>query len=210
MKPRFSRRDFLKFSLLSLGGAFLAACERALKPTPGLPTETSVALTDPSTPLPPTATGTSAPTPTEPQPATRTALACFILLAPPDGSKLKATGKATFAWEAMPGAVKYRLSVILPSGQEVIFETDQISRDQYLEALRTGGKYQWQVTALDANGTVICTAETFTFEKPEYTPPAPTKTKKSGGNDDDGEPGPSGTDGSGAGSTGSWSSGSDV
>jgi endo-1,4-beta-xylanase len=53
MKTRFSRRDFLKMSMLGLGSAYLAACGKVLTPTP--PVNTGM---PPSTPLP---TGTPQP-----------------------------------------------------------------------------------------------------------------------------------------------------
>lgn len=63
MKPKFSRRDFLKMALLGLGAAFLAACKRFVTPTPtSAPTIT--ATETPTNTLEPTATLTPTLTPT--------------------------------------------------------------------------------------------------------------------------------------------------
>ncbi len=201
MKNNFSRRDFIKLMLASLGAAFLAACERAAKPVATILPTLTPAPSETETPQP-TSTDVPRPTATETQTPTPTEIPCFRLLTPENGAKLKALGKVTFAWEAMLGAVKYRLEIILPSGQSVSFETDASSRDQYLEAFRLGGKYQWKVTALEASGAIICTVSPFTFEKPEYVPP----TRKSGSNGSDGQ-GESPTDSGGDTSSGGPGSG---
>ncbi len=164
-KSTFSRRDFMKLAMASLG-ALLASC---MPPATPIPTPT---FTPPSiktnTPKPdPMDTPTSAATET----LTPTAVPCFRLLAPEDGVTLPAMGKVTFLWEAMEGAGRYKLEIILPAGQAVVFETDGPGRDQYLEAFSMGGVYQWQVTAFDASGTMLCAAGPFTFEKTEYTAP---------------------------------------
>jgi hypothetical protein len=62
MKVKFSRRDFLKVSLVSLGATFLDACGRLVKPSPtALPTP-RVIPSDTFTPKP-TATATATPAP---------------------------------------------------------------------------------------------------------------------------------------------------
>lgn len=63
MKAKFPRRDFLKFSLLSIGGAFLASCGRLFKATPKV--SPTLAIT-PSKTVPPPSTITSTPAPAEP------------------------------------------------------------------------------------------------------------------------------------------------
>jgi hypothetical protein len=184
MKNEFSRRDFIKATLLSLGAAFLAACEKLVNST-SIPVATATS-TNTDTPEP-TATGTPPPTSTEtPTPtetATPTEIPCFHLLTPENGATLKPLGRITFSWEAMPGAVNYKLKIILPTNQPVIFDTPKTSRDQYIEAMTMGGLFHWQATALDANSSIICTTEPFTFTKPEYVPPepTPTSTPESGG-----------------------------
>jgi len=157
-------------ALLSLGAVILAACERLIKPM--VVTTFTVTPTNTNTPEP-TATKTQTPTTTDT--ATPTEIPCFRLLTPENGAILKTIGKVTFSWEAMPGAANYKLEIILPSSQPVMFETNNTSIDQYLKALRMGGGYHWQVTAFDTSGAIICSPEPFTFEKSEYLPPAPTQ-----------------------------------
>ncbi len=62
MKIKFSRRDFLKMSLLSLGAAFLAACEQLVKLTP---TSLPALKVTPSDTVPPQPTYTSTPEPVD-------------------------------------------------------------------------------------------------------------------------------------------------
>ena len=180
-KVEISRRDFLKLALTSIG-AFLASCMPHVTQTiaPTLtPTATDTKTPEPSLTNTPTSTPTDPPTPTE--------IPCFRLLSPENGTKLNPIGKVTFAWEAMQGAIIYRLEIILPSNQSVFFETNNASRDQYLEAFSMGGTYQWKVTAFDATGKIICFAESFAFEKPEYNPPPQNQNNGSGDDDGNGE-----------------------
>ena len=161
-KQKSSRRDFLKAAVLGLGAAFLAACERALgsTPTPSpIPTLTPTGTPEPGPPDPPTATPLIADTPTA------TAISCFKLLTPENGAILSAMGKVTFSWEAMPGAIGYKLEITFPTGQKISFDTQGLSRDQYLEAFKMAGVFHWKVTAFGANSVMLCTAEPFTFEK---------------------------------------------
>lgn len=180
MKDKVSRRDFIKVVFTGVG-AFLASClprnQQTSDPT-STPTVTNTSTDTPS----PTSTSTPTATPTETLTPTPTEIPCFSLLTPENEAKLKALGKVTFSWGAMQGAFNYKLEIILPSRQSIFFETDQTSKDFYLEVLQLGGEYQWQVTAFDENGTILCTAGLFIFEKPAYNPPEPTKEK--GGNND--------------------------
>ena len=208
MENKFSRRDFFKLTFLSLSAAFLAACEKLVNPT-SAPIATATS-TDANTPNPTSTetlipTSTETPTPTET--ATPTDIPCFHLLTPENGATLKPLGKVTFSWEAMPGAVNYKLEIILPTNQPVVFETPKTSRDQYIEAIAMGGVFHWQVTAFDVSNAIICSTEQFTFTKPEYIPPEPTPTSTiESGDTTGGGPGSS-TSGSGssAGANGSWS-----
>ncbi len=156
-----SRRDFFKLALISIAGASFAACQVAVK-TPEPMISLPVSATSGQLPLP-IATdppkSTAAPT--------STALACPRLLTPADGAKVDALGKVTFSWEPMPEAASYWLEIRLPTGQLASFETTSASRDQYLEAFRTAGKYQWQVTAVGRAGELLCVSEAFTFETGE-------------------------------------------
>ncbi len=190
-KDKASRRDFLKVTLLGIGAGLLAACKRLVKPVADvLPTLTATPSKT-NTPLP-TKTNTPSPTPTEtntPSPTpTPTETPCFQLLTPENNKELEPIGKVIFSWEAMPGAVAYELKIIFPSKKNVIFQTSETSRAQYIEAISMGGEFHWQVSAFDTKGTMLCTTETFTFEKPEYIIPTSKPKSKGGGGDqpDDG------------------------
>jgi len=166
MENKFSRRDFIKVTLLSLSAAFLAACERLIKPTKA-PFVTATS-TNTNTAMP-TATKTQTPTPTEtPSP---TEIPCFRLLTPENGAELPNIGIVIFSWEAMPGAARYQLQFTFPSGQVISFDTESTSEIRYIESFLAGGIYTWHVIAFDENNVTICIAKPFTFEKPEYISP---------------------------------------
>jgi len=204
-REKISRRDFIRLALLGVGATFLVMFKRIFKPTV---TDIPTPAAKPSKTNTPQPIETNTPnptlTPTETPIPTPTEIPCFQLQSPENEAKLNVIGKVTFSWEAMQGAVNYKLEITLPSSQSVIFETNKISRDQYLEAFSMGGKYQWKVIAFDAKNKVICTAEPFTFEKSAYVPPK----NNGGGGDGNGSDG-SGSGSSGTGSSGSWSSGSE-
>jgi hypothetical protein len=194
MSEKLSRRDFLKVSVLGMGATFLAACGRALKitaPPPATPTPTSTNTPQPTATDTPTSTPTDTPTPTP--------IPCFKLLTPETGAKLPAIGTVTFSWESMPGATRYQLQFTLPSGTVISFDVEGISSTRYLESFLTAGIYQWLVIAFDINNAEICSAESFLFTK-EQTP-APN-------NDGGGDKGPQSS--AGAGSSGAFSSGTNL
>ena len=105
-------------------------------------------------------------------------------------------GKVTFSWEAMPGAIGYKLEITFPTGQNISFDTQGLSRDQYLEAFKMAGVFHWKVTAFGANSVMLCTAEPFTFEKEKV--PVLDKGKGEDGNGDGTDGGPSATGAAGA------------
>ncbi len=186
MKDKVSRRDFLKMTLLGIGAGFLTACKQVFKPAINTIATLTATPSKTNTPLPsetktPTSTPTQTPTPTE--------IPCFRLLSPENGAKLNPIGKVTFSWETMQGAITYKIEITLPSSQSVFFETNDTSRDQYIEAFSMGGIYQWKVTAFNANGEVICSTEPFTFEKPEYNPPPQNQNNGSGDDSEGGDDG---------------------
>ena len=115
--------------------------------------------------LEPTATETPTITPT------KTPFSCATLLTPADEAVIPAIGKITFAWEPMHSATFYVLDIVLPSGTTVDFETDQTSRDQYMEAFPAAGEYQWKVIVQDRKKNEICSSEFATFSKGVYYPP---------------------------------------
>jgi len=92
-----------------------------------------------------------------------------------------------FSWQALPSATSYRLLFTLPTGAQVSFDTPNTSLTRYIESFTLGGRYTWQVTALDASGAPLCASLPFAFEKPAYTPPPTQRPKK-----DDGSNGGSG------------------
>ncbi len=102
---------------------------------------------------------------------TETPIACVTLLSPVDGVEIPPVGKVTFSWTTLDEAGKYVLNIILPSGDIVPFETDQIFHDQYMEAFSMGGEYQWQVVAQGKDGSEICVSEVAKFDKSAYSPP---------------------------------------
>ena len=178
MKKNLSRRDFLKVTVLGMGATFLAACGRALKlttPPTATPTPTSTNTSKPTATSTPTSTPTNTPT--------ATFILCFKLLTPENGAKLPAIGTVTFSWEAMPGATRYQLQFTLPSGTVVSFDVEGTSSTRYLETFLMAGTYQWLVIACNSIGAIICTTESFTFEKPK-TP------FQNNDNDDNNQPGP--------------------
>ncbi len=123
---------------------------------------------------------------------TETPMTCVTLLTPVNGIEIPPVGKVTFSWTAMDEAGKYVLSIILPSGDIVPFETDQTFHDQYVEAFSMGGEYQWQVIAQSIDGSDICVGEIARFNKSAYQPP-----KENGGGGNDGNDGGNGGGGGG-------------
>ncbi len=119
---------------------------------------------------------------------TESPLACVTLLAPVNGAEIPPVGKVTFSWTAMDEAGKYVLNIILPSGEIVLFETDQTFRDRYMEAFVAGGEYQWNVIAQSLDGSEICVSEVATFDKPAYE--IPNSDGSDGGDGGEEEPPP--------------------
>lgn len=166
--------------MLASLGTFLVSClpkvEATEMPSNDVPTTEPPATETPATEAP---TESEAPPPTE-VPATEEPF-CFQLLTPENEAVLPNVGKITFSWEPISGADRYLLEISLPNGTVVPFETQLTYRDQYIEAITLGGTFTWQVTALDAYGILICSTESFTFEKPEYAQP---KSNGGGGNNE--------------------------
>jgi hypothetical protein len=103
------------------------------------------------------------------------------LLTPEDDAELPAVGKVTFKWTALEGADSYLLTFTLPSGETVDFEIDGTTRDRYMEAFAGSGEYQWNVTALAADGNQICSSDFFAFTTPASPANAPQGDGGSGG-----------------------------
>jgi hypothetical protein len=107
------------------------------------------------------------------------------LLTPLNNADIPAIGKATFTWTPLDGANAYALNIILPTGETVTFETDEATHNRYMEAFTQGGTYQWNVTALGADGSQICISEAFAFNKPALQ--NQNNGKNNNGNNDDSE-----------------------
>jgi hypothetical protein len=131
-------------------------------------------LTSTSTPTPtdtpsPTNTPESTSTPTD------TPLPCFALISPEDGASLPELGRISFTWEAQVGAIGYRLEITTPDGNPMTYDTENTGFDLYLDTLHWGGEYNWQVTALDAQGDEVCLAGPLAFTKPQLQPTGPVQ-----------------------------------
>lgn len=101
------------------------------------------------------------------------ALSCIELLTPEDKTELPAEGKVTFSWTALDEAALYSLNFIFPDGLTLEFETNETTKNRYMEAFSMhpaytqDGKHQWNVTALNAAGEEICISDIFVFTKPQ-------------------------------------------
>ena len=84
---------------------------------------------------------------------------CVTLLTPLDGAQLPALGRITFSWDPRPEALSYALNIVMPSGQTVSFETQETSREQYIDVFSAAGQYQWKVIAQDRKRQEICSSE---------------------------------------------------
>ena len=180
-KQPTSRRDFLKLTWASLWGLVLAACKIETEETPtASPTPTAT-----NTPTPEPQNDSAPAVEEEPTPTntlTETPIPCLKLLTPEDHATLDAIGKVVFSWEAMQGAEKYEIEFTLPTSQPVTFEAIKTAHTRYLESFPLSGEFLWKVTALDANGNIICVSDIFNFTK---LAPAP-KGDSGGGNTSDG------------------------
>ena len=54
----------------------------------------------------------------------------------------------------------------LPGGTVVEFETDETTKDRYMESFGVGGEFEWNVIAFDVVGSEICISESALFTKP--------------------------------------------
>lgn len=125
----------------------------------------------------PTVTPSASPTPTS-QTTIITDIEpnCFNLQSPPDGALISATGLVTFTWEPQEGAASYEVVFTSPGGTQNTLVTTSASLANFIDIFPVGGTYSWEVTALRADGTPICTAKAFAFSKPDspaLEPPAP-------------------------------------
>lgn len=168
------------FFIVIMAATLLASC------TSGLPAQDAAATKDVPSEVPEQATMTYTPavlaqellvteqttvTETPTITPTQTPFRCAALLSPANEAQIPAIGRITFAWEPIRNASFYVLNITLPSGATFTLETDQTSRDQYMEAFPAGGQYQWNVIVQDRKKSEICSSEVATFSKPVYYPP---------------------------------------
>ncbi|GAB4545027.1 MAG: hypothetical protein Fur002_18770 [Anaerolineales bacterium] len=105
--------------------------------------------------------------------------ACSSIISPASGAELPFQGKVHFEWTPQPGAAKYLVKFINPNGVPIIFETDNVYLDQYIEGFLPGeGSSSWSVTPLDESGAEICASASSSFSKPNSKWPTPVKEKE--------------------------------
>ncbi|MCP4138883.1 MAG: hypothetical protein GY755_01075 [Chloroflexi bacterium] len=108
------------------------------------------------------------PTPTfTPEPILSEDEGCSQLLTPEDGAELPYIGKVIFSWTKLEDATKYILTITMPSGNIVTFESDKTEIARYMEAFEQGGEYQWSIIVLNAAGEEICESTLFSLTKPQ-------------------------------------------
>lgn len=98
---------------------------------------------------------------------------CVTLLTPKNQTEFPAVAQVDFTWSAYPGATQYTLTIIPPGGLPVNFLAIEPFKTRSIEAFREGGTYQWFVSALQANGAILCTSDIYTFTKPKTVIPTP-------------------------------------
>ena len=185
-KDPLSRRDFLKVTWASIWGFILVACgidvDDETTPTPtSVPTSTDTPVPEPES----VEKEESAPTNTPTETPTQTPNPCFQLLTPENDAVLETAGIVTFSWQEETNAESYKLEIILPNGyvEEKMLAATIFER--YLGSLPLGGEYQWQVTAMSADGSTICIAESFQFTKNGLSKPSGDNGGNSAGSDSD-------------------------
>ncbi|MEW5939895.1 MAG: hypothetical protein AB1750_09560, partial [Chloroflexota bacterium] len=127
-----------------------------------------------ATPVPPTATPVSVPS--------ESSAACVQLVSPTDGAEFPNNGVAEFSWTPYPGAAKYRLTIVYPTGATAVIETTETSSTRYMDAFAGGGEFSWSVSVLDDQGGVICQSASLTFKK------QPPDVKEPNSNDEPAQP----------------------
>lgn len=137
------------------------------------PTVTLTVSQTPSQTTTATITEISTPTSTLTVTPTITATAkpiCLIPLTPPDGTGFDAFGKISFSWTSNIEAASYVVAVTAPNGTVMTFPSKSNEYSRWIESFAWGGKFSWQVLALDAEGNVLCRSVPVTFKKPVTEP----------------------------------------
>ncbi len=121
----------------------------------------------------PSATTESSATPIS---ATATsAVSSCLTITSPTASNFDAVGPVTFSWEGRSDASKYTLTIHLPNGSDMTFDTTDTSITRYLESMPAGGTYTWDITVYDNAGNAICQTGESTFTKVRYETPVPNR-----------------------------------
>jgi hypothetical protein len=92
-------------------------------------------------------------------------LSCLSLLSPADGEWVRAYGLLSYEWEPWPEAASYRIAITVPNGWVMELDQEGCGQKRQMESLPEEGEYTWQVSALGADGEVMCTSQPFTFNK---------------------------------------------
>ncbi|MBT3322514.1 MAG: hypothetical protein HN392_09550 [Anaerolineae bacterium] len=120
---------------------------------------------------------------------------CTQLLTPEDGAELPSSGQVTFSWQPVEGAALYQLYILFPTEVDLTFELAETSITRYTEsfsmhpAYHQGGEHQWNVTALNAEGEIICSSDFLTFRKPDSISTPENRSQGDGGGDGGEDPG---------------------
>ena len=116
---------------------------------------------------------------------------CLSLIEPISGAALPFQGKVKFEWDAQPGAAKYIVKFTNASGDVVTIATTKTSLELYIEGVvPEEGTSNWSVTALDAAGGEICSADSSAFTKPNSDWKPDSKDDKGGDDPKKTEPEP--------------------
>lgn len=97
-----------------------------------------------------------------------------------DAGQMPPTGMIPFDWTDHPTASAYEMSVTTPNNSPVYYDTNGSSKNLFLENYKQAGSYQVTVTALDADGNLLCSIS-MNFDMPVVL--NPVKNSNNGDND---------------------------
>lgn len=110
----------------------------------------------------------SAPNDNEPQPKVVCPMEWTSPVTSSNAGEMPATGAVSFDWTDHPSASDYDLTVITPNGSPVSYDVEGSSKQLFLENYSQIGSYQVLVTALEADGSAMCSI-TMNFNMPVVT-----------------------------------------
>jgi hypothetical protein len=87
------------------------------------------------------------------------------LTSPASAVELPISGPVPVEWSSDPHGFSYALEVLPPAGEPWLIQTDEDSKNIYMENFPAGGTYEFTVSTLDAKGAVLCSV-VVRFEKP--------------------------------------------